>query len=180
MARSYTGKGDSGETGLWGGNRVLKNDPRIAAVGEIDEANAAIGVAASFTEENKIQEICAYVQNIMFTVGAEISALSANKKPPHQIKDEHVKKIEQFIEELDNELPQLNAFILPSGSSAVTNLHLARSMVRRAERAVITAKINDNPLLIKFLNRTSSLLFSMARWLNQKEGSIEKNPSYEI
>ncbi|OHA51684.1 MAG: hypothetical protein A3A97_00560 [Candidatus Terrybacteria bacterium RIFCSPLOWO2_01_FULL_40_23] len=71
-------------------------------------------------------------------------------------------------------MPQLNAFILPSGSSAVTNLHLARNVVRRAERTVLAANVNDNPLLIKFLNRSSSLLFSVARWLNQKEGNIEK------
>ena len=178
MARSYTGKGDNGETGLWGGNSILKSDPRIVAVGEIDEANAAIGVTASFTTENKILEICDYLQNTLFTLGAEISAASAKKEPPYKLENKHIEKIEQFIEELDSALPKLNAFILPSGSSAVTNLHLARSVLRRAERATVAAEITGNPLLIKFLNRSSSLLFSMARWLKQKEGGTEKNPSY--
>ncbi|OHA51685.1 MAG: hypothetical protein A3A97_00565 [Candidatus Terrybacteria bacterium RIFCSPLOWO2_01_FULL_40_23] len=88
--RSYTGKGDAGETSTWGGNRISKDDPRITAVGEVNEANATIGVTASFTEEKNILEICDYLQNILFTVGAEISAYSADKKPLHRIEERHI------------------------------------------------------------------------------------------
>lgn len=178
MSRAFSGKGDGGETSRWGGQRLPKNDPRIVAVGEIDEANASLGLTASFIQETEALSALDYLQNVLFTVGAEISA--APDKHSKEISENHVKQVETYIEKFDSELPDLRAFILPTGSSAVTSLHLARAVVRRAERAVVAANITQNPFLIKFLNRTSSLLFVMARWLNQKEGGTEKNPSYNL
>ncbi|OHA46758.1 MAG: ATP:cob(I)alamin adenosyltransferase [Candidatus Terrybacteria bacterium RIFCSPLOWO2_01_FULL_44_24] len=178
MSRAFTGKGDTGETGIWGGERLSKSDPLINAVGIIDEANACLGLTASFAKDPQILEALAYLQNVLFTAGAEVSSLYSTTNKSQTISQDHIGKIEAFIELFDSDLPQLKAFILPSGSAAVTSMHLARTVVRRAERAVVGTKIKDAGLLIKFLNRVSSLLFVMARYLNQKEGSSEQYPSY--
>ncbi len=173
MARAFTGKGDDGATHLWRGVRVPKTDARICAVGDLDEANAALGLAASLTDNDAVRNAISYMQNALFSAGAE---LSGGPQAPQRITKEHVAAIEHHIADLDNGLAELHSFILPTGNPATTSLHLARAVMRRAERSAKSAGAGTN--LLSFLNRSSSLLFVAARRLLKENGLEEQNPNY--
>lgn len=168
--RIYTRTGDGGETGLFGGERVGKDHPRIAACGDVDELNAAIGVALS--EEGLPAGMAALlrqVQNDLFVLGADLAT------PPGmggtremRVRESMPAALEPRIDDLEAELEPLRQFVLPGGHPAAARLHLARAICRRAERAVaaLAGREEINPELLVYLNRLSDLLFVMARAAN--------------
>jgi cob(I)alamin adenosyltransferase len=173
----YTRTGDRGDTGLYGGERVAKNDPRVQAYGTIDEANSAIGVARSLLREPDIDEALAEVQNALFDVGADL-ATPAGARQREQltlIAPEDVAWLEQVIDHFSLELEPLSSFILPGGDAAAAALHLARSVVRRGEREVtaLAEQVEIGADLRSYLNRLSDLLFTLARVANMRAGVSE-------
>jgi len=132
----YTRKGDDGSTGLVGNVRVLKNDVRVSAYGEVDEANAAIGVATSTLTNPDTVALLKHIQSDMFILGAEL-ATPDGKTPQHRILASHVAQLEQWIDAASVDVPPLKNFVLPGGCASAAALHLARTVCRRAERAAI-------------------------------------------
>jgi len=165
----YTKSGDDGTTGLYGGDRVSKTAPRIQAIGEIDELNSMIGLTRLYAANNPLDPMLARVQNLLFDLGAELASPPGGKFNFQGIFSGHVDLIEQSIDELDSVLPPLKVFILPGGSPLATHLHLARSVCRRAERAVLALNSFEEvqPWSKLFLNRLSDWLFVAARTANQ-------------
>jgi cob(I)alamin adenosyltransferase len=170
----YTRTGDQGETGLFGGPRVYKDDPRIEAFGEIDELNAALGVARAAQPPANIEATLAELQNLLFTVGAELATPQAAHQYIPTIKAEHVTQLEQLIDAYEESLAELTNFILPAGSPAAAAIHLARTISRRAERRIVTlSRTGENVVseaMLAFVNRLTDLLFVLARAANQIAG----------
>jgi cob(I)alamin adenosyltransferase len=171
----YTRGGDKGETGLYGSKRVAKDSPRVEAYGTVDELNSCIGVAVSSSSRPEISEQLRWVQGRLFVAGADLASErpsegTADRVP--RIAKEDTQRLEGMIDRFQAELPRLTKFILPGGSALSANLHLARSVCRRAERAVVSlARSEDvNPELVPFLNRLSTYLFNAARYGNVLEG----------
>jgi cob(I)alamin adenosyltransferase len=165
----YTKTGDAGETGLFGGGRVPKDHPRVRACGDVDELNAAIGLAAALEpvtfEEAAIQTI----QRDLFSVGAEL-ATPDTAKLRAALGADQVSALERLIDTREATLAPLKNFILPAGTPKAAALHLARTICRRAERSVVTLARDQqlNPLIIHYLNRLSDLLFVLARAINHE------------
>ncbi|HVE85070.1 MAG TPA: cob(I)yrinic acid a,c-diamide adenosyltransferase [Myxococcales bacterium] len=172
MSPIYTKTGDSGETGLFGGGRVGKDDPRVAAYGEVDELNATIGFARSHGMDPELDALARRLQEELFTVGAVLATPQGSKAEQHipKVRAEWVKAMEDAIDAFDKELPAMDSFILPGGGPAASSLHLARTVCRRAERRAVplyrAGKIEL--LVISYLNRLSDLLFTMARAANHR------------
>lgn len=181
----YTKRGDQGETDLFGGERVHKNHARVKAYGDIDVANTAIGLAVSVPKISvHIKTSLLDVMSLLFSAGAEIatapkeSAISLlAKRLQNEISEAHVNKLELAIDAMEDELKPLKSFILPTGSELSARLHFARTMVRKAEIALIDLQENSvvRPEIIRFFNRLSDYLFVMARFAN-KEAQIEDVP----
>lgn len=170
----YTKTGDDGSTGVLGPGRYSKDHPRIVAYGTVDELNAVLGLVRTQELGENHGAILATLQNQLFLVGAALADPSP-KGPFHAaITDEHVRGLEEVIDALEAELPPLTQFILPGGSGAGAQLHLARTVSRRAERAVVTLAHAANEhvprQLIVYLNRLSDLLFVLARAVNHQAG----------
>ncbi|SFB17018.1 cob(I)alamin adenosyltransferase [Lentibacillus halodurans] len=178
--RIYTKKGDKGNTSLISGKRVPKNDLRVEAYGTCDEANSIIGLALSFLDQEDWTDKEAFlkkmhrVQTILFHVGAEL-ATPNDKEVTWKLKQEHIEELENQMDAWDQHLEMLRNFILPSGHSASSALHSARTVTRRAERTAIALNEQEevNPLVISYLNRLSDFLFVAARYVNQKLGGKE-------
>ena len=136
----YTKQGDEGETGLVGGSRTDKDDARIEAYGTVDELCATLGVARSSPLAAKIEPILAEVQRDLFSLGAELASPDSAAEP--RIQQQHVKRLEEWIDRWDSELPALKNFILPGGTPSAGSLHLARVVCRRAERRVVSLARN--------------------------------------
>ena len=177
MAKIYTRRGDDGSTGLFGGPRVRKDDLRVSAYGDVDELNSALGVAREELPEGDLRALVDALQSELFTLGAELAtpdAAAAPKQVP-RITDALVVRLEQEIDRLTAELPEMKSFILPGGSRAGAALHLCRTVCRRAERKVVSlaesAKVS--PQALAYLNRLSDLLFMMARAANLRAGGRE-------
>jgi len=176
----YTRAGDFGETGLIGGRRVSKDDMRIEAIGTIDEANSFLGLAASFSEDKQINEIIEKIQRDLFAIGSNLSVPEEDRTRISysipEITSSHIGNLEKIIDEIENELSKVNKFILPGGSRTASALHVAHSVIRRAERIVVSysKKEKVNPEIIKYLNRLSSLLFELARLANKRKNISEK------
>lgn len=170
----YTKTGDDGETGLFGGPRVRKYHTRVAAYGEVDEANAVIGVARSANMPEHLDAILERLSSELFLLGAELATPDAASKLKSRIDEEHISRLEREIDELESKLQPLANFILPAGTPAASALHLARCVARRAERQVVALgdmpSENLSPLLVIYLNRLSDLLFVMAREANRAAG----------
>lgn len=165
--RLYTRSGDAGETGLGDGSRVPKTHPRIAALGAVDELNAALGVAVA--ADPPANTALASVQNTLFDLGAELSLPEAGRRPEAaRLSAECVTQLERQIDRATERLEPLTSFILPGGTSAAAALHLARAIGRRAEIEVLRlAEIEPlNPQIAIYLNRLSDLLFALARLAN--------------
>jgi len=165
----YTKTGDDGTTGLFGGMRVPKASARVDAYGTVDEANAAIGVARAFAPEPAIDEVLASVQGDLFALGAELACAPGReaKLSMRLLDEEDIAKLERAIDEADAACPPLKNFVLPGGSPVAAALHLARTVCRRAERAVLA--VREAPIrreLVVYLNRLSDLLFALARRTN--------------
>lgn len=177
--RIYTRSGDHGTTSLVYGKRVAKNDLRVEAYGTCDEANSMIGLALSFLDDVEWAEKIEFlekmyrVQTILFHVGAEIST-PVGREVAWKLEKKHVEELESQIDEWDKELPPITQFILPSGHRVSSALHLARTVVRRAER--LTVGIQDeipDSFAMSYLNRLSDFLFIAARYVNYQLGGKE-------
>ena len=175
LNRIYTRTGDRGETGLADGSRISKAHPRTHAVGDVDEANSAIGVALLQVGEDSARLKLARIQNEMFDLGADIATPGEDFAPSEmtlRIVQDQIDRLEQEIDEMNAALEPLRSFILPGGGGGSAPLHLARAIVRRAERSAVAAaeEVRLNPLALTYLNRLSDHLFVMARWLAREQG----------
>jgi cob(I)alamin adenosyltransferase len=174
MAKIYTRTGDSGDTELFGGKRLSKSDPRIEAMGAVDETSSALGVvrvelARSGVGPEGLDELVTQVQHRLFDLGAELAMPDQAVRKLSGINDEDVAALEAEIDRHDANLQPLREFILPGGSAAAAQLHFARNVCRRAERRLVELSTIE-PLrgeLIRYLNRLSDLLFVLARATNQ-------------
>ncbi len=175
MTRIYTRSGDDGTTALGGGRRVQKDAARVEAYGTVDELNAITGNVVSHGPASEIQRMLNRIQNDLFQLGADL-AFPQNKGTitEYRIQEHHIKQLEAFIDELSKTLKPLENFILPGGSITASNLHVARTICRKAERRVVALdrEVKQNPA-VKYLNRLSDLLFVMARFQNKEDGVLE-------
>lgn len=171
LSKIYTRTGDDGSTGLGDGSRVAKDDARVEAYGTVDEANSAIGVIlANDTVPEAIRACLLDVQHDLFDLGGELCI------PGHAaIEDSFVTKLEEQLDAFNADLPLLKEFILPGGGPAAAACHLARTIVRRAERRVLTLQKTETvrPQAVRYLNRLSDLLFVIARCLAREESGQE-------
>jgi cob(I)alamin adenosyltransferase len=180
----YTKTGDKGTSGLFNGERRPKDDDVFEALGVCDEANAAIGIALELCEEQGLKDIAAMLEEIssrMFDVGSAVATplntTTSSSKLAHTSFDEkNVEWLERRIDEMDLELPELKNFILPSGGLAASQLHLARTFSRRAERRVwpLIRTEQVDPVVGRYLNRLSDFLFTAARLVSKRTGGVEK------
>lgn len=175
----YTRTGDEGDTGLFGGGRVPKDHPRVVAYGDIDELNAFIGQARSVEMMPRIDEVLAPIQRDLFSIGALLATPDLDKMKEQlakaRISDERIVQMEQSIDDGEAELEPLKAFIMPGGTPKAAALHVARTVCRRAERAVIHLQhdVEIPQVVIIYLNRLSDLLFVLARVANRRAGAGE-------
>ena len=171
LNKIYTRTGDGGSAGLVDGSRVSKSSLRMAAIGDVDEANAAIGVAIAALDEGAITDQLLEIQNDLFDLGADV-ATPGEVDGALRIVMSQVERLEQAIDAMNADLPPLESFILPGGSASVAALHLARAIVRRAERAAVALNEAErlNPSLLAYLNRLSDHLFVAARFVAAREG----------
>jgi cob(I)alamin adenosyltransferase len=171
LNKIYTRTGDGGTAGLVDGSRVSKASLRMIAIGEVDEANAAIGLAIAALSDGDIQLQLLRIQNDLFDLGADV-ATPGEVEGALRIVAEQVARLEIEIDDLNAALEPLTSFILPSGSAGVSALHLARAIVRRAERAAVALDQAEplNPQLLAYLNRLSDYLFVAARSVAVKQG----------
>jgi cob(I)alamin adenosyltransferase len=170
LSRIYTRGGDEGRTSLGDGARVAKHSPRVEAYGTVDEANATIGLARLHTT-GEADAMLARIQNDLFDLGADLCRPGADVEDGRlRVIDSQVARLEREIDAMNAELAPLRSFVLPGGTPASAFLHLARTVVRRAERLVVALAENEavNPAAIRYLNRLSDHLFVLARHLNDK------------
>jgi cob(I)alamin adenosyltransferase len=172
----YTRTGDAGETSLFDGTRARKDDPRVDAYGEVDELNAWLGLIRASTIDPSVDAELVAIQRDLFALGAQL-ADPADKLAPRVTKavidDEHVVRLEQLIDRLDAEVPPLRRFILAGGTPAGAALHVARTVCRRAERRIVALRPPVDPVLVRYVNRLSDLLFVLARVVNHRGGAPE-------
>lgn len=168
--RIYTRGGDTGETGLIGGQRVPKDDLRVEAYGAVDELNAQLGVARTIVRDRDLEEVFDRLQNRLFDLGAELATPKPSPKVPSAITAGEVKVLEGIIDLYQETLPPLREFILPVGNGLAAALHVSRTVCRRAERRVVTLHRKEplNPEVLRYLNRLSDLLFVLARVANAR------------
>lgn len=174
----YTRTGDKGETTLFTGQRILKNDPLFDAIGTVDECNSTLGMAIAMLENEhalaQVKEQLTLVQHALFDVGAALATprtrAETNKVNKTRFDSEATKLLEEWIDRMEAHLPPLNTFILPGGHPSGATLHMARSICRRAERLVVPlnkrADVSDNVLI--YLNRLSDYLFVVSRFVNHQ------------
>jgi cob(I)alamin adenosyltransferase len=172
----YTRTGDTGETALFGGGRVPKDHPRVAAYGDVDELNSVIGLARATVPADLFDPLLESIQHDLFSIGGHLATPDPErvKKALEKaaLSPDRVTEFERAMDEAERELPPLRAFVLPAGSPKAAALHLARTVCRRAERSVVhLAHGNDVPeLFVVYLNRLSDLLFTLARLANHRSG----------
>jgi cob(I)alamin adenosyltransferase len=176
LNKIYTRTGDDGSSGLVDGSRVAKSSPRMVAIGDVDEANSVIGVAiaALAADHAAVAKHLRLIQNEMFDLGADIATPFGGDFEEHALRiiPSQVTRIETEIDAMNADLEPLTSFILPSGSVAVASLHLARAIVRRAERSAVALAADEqvSAAALAYLNRLSDHLFVAARWLAAAEG----------
>jgi cob(I)alamin adenosyltransferase len=172
----YTRTGDGGETSYFDGTRVRKDDPRLDAYGEIDELNAWLGFVRAYGLDARFDEALSHIQRDLFAFGAQL-ADPADKLSPRVVKavisDEDVERVETLIDDVDSEVPPLRRFILPGGTPAGAALHVARTVCRRAERRLVALATPVDPVLLRYINRLSDLLFALARAVNHQQAVPE-------
>lgn len=171
----YTKKGDSGETSLFGGQRVSKSSMRIEAYGTVDELNSILGVATSHGVDKRSKELLDEIQKQLFVLGSDLATPPSKKLKIDRISESEITFLENAIDELEEHLEPLISFILPGGSSAGATLHVGRTVCRRAERLAVECAKHDeiSEFAIKYLNRLSDFLFVLARFENKKSGNEE-------
>ena len=172
----YTRTGDQGDTGLFGGGRVRKHHPRVAAYGDIDELNSVIGVARASAPAELFDDLLVSIQRDLFSLGGHLATPDPDKVRKALEKADldtgRIAEFERAIDQADGELPALKAFVLPAGTPKAAALHLARTVCRRAERSVVALTENSSvpELFLVYLNRLSDLLFTLARLANHRAG----------
>lgn len=172
----YTKTGDTGETALFGGGRVPKDHPRVAAYGDVDELNSVLGLIRATEPAALFDALLESIQRDLFAIGGHLATPDPERVrkalEKATLSPERVSDFERTMDEADRELPPLKAFVLPAGTPKASALHLARTVCRRAERSVVhLAHDNDVPeLFVVYLNRLSDLLFTLARLANRREG----------
>ena len=175
----YTRTGDAGDTGLFGGGRVAKDDPRVEAYGDVDELNAAIGLSRAIELMPRIDEVLVPIQRDLFSLGALLATPERERMRAQlekaRIDEERIAQLERAIDAGEAELEPLKAFILPGGTPKAAALHVARTVCRRAERRVVSLshEIELPGLVVVYLNRLSDLLFVLARVANRRAGAGE-------
>ena len=177
----YTKVGDEGKTVFFGCGMVSKDDPRIEAHGALDELSSIIGVTLCFIEDEKLRQTLTSIQNDLFQVGADLAGSSLTNSSLPKVRKEHVKELEQAIDELEEKLGMPTKFILPRGTISSSFLHLCRAMTRRAERTLVKVKtnLNLNPEMLCYINRLSDLLYVLARQANKELDVKEQQPIYK-
>jgi len=170
LSKIYTRTGDDGSTGLGDGTRVGKDSARVEAYGTVDEANSTIGMIQACDLPDPVREVLTQVQHHLFDLGGELCI------PGHEaIQDAHVEGLEAHLDRFNEQLPPLKEFILPGGGEAASRCHVARTVVRRAERAAVALARHEpvRPQPVRYLNRLSDLLFVLARVLARADGQGE-------
>jgi cob(I)alamin adenosyltransferase len=175
----YTKTGDRGETSLLGGTRVPKDHPRVAAYGDVDELNAALGAVRAHSGKADLDRLLIGVQRDLFAIGAQLSdprRKVASKRSKAAVSAARVRRLERAIEAREARLPPLRAFVLPEGPPAAALLHVARAVCRRSERSVVTLarEAEVDARIGVYLNRLSDLLFVLARYESQRAGESEE------
>jgi cob(I)alamin adenosyltransferase len=177
----YTRTGDAGETALFGGGRVPKHDARVGAYGDVDELNAAIGVALATPPPDLEPELLDAIQRDLFAIGGQLAspdpAKVAKALAKARLDDARVVALEAAIDRADREIPPLTAFVLPGGTPKAAALHVARTVCRRAERSVVALHRSQGgvpPIVLAYLNRLSDLLFTLARLANGRAGVADR------
>ncbi len=187
LVKIYTKTGDNGTTGLFAGPRVSKNNTRIAAYGTVDELNALLGVVAATLSDLsgdkvvgaciEIERLIPQLQSDLFSVGAELATPEPGKHGMQLLTDARVGEIEALIDHFEQQLPKLTSFVLPGGTPTAAQLHLARTVCRRAERDVVSLAEEDGGFeserILVYLNRLSDLLFVAARLANHLGGAVD-------
>ena len=170
----YTKSGDGGQTSLFGGRRVSKDDPRVAAYGDVDELNSAVGVAVATDQADLEHDLLTGIQRDLFSVGARLASPDPKKVAKAlentAIPDARITELESAIDRIEAELTELSWFILPGGTTKSARLHYARSVCRRAERSVVALARHETvpAVVLTYLNRLSDLLFVIARLANHR------------
>ena len=172
----YTKTGDTGDTALFGGGRVAKSHPRVAAYGDIDELNSVLGLARAAAPVDFFDTLLESIQQDLFSIGGHLAT-----PDPHKVRkalekahlsSTQIHEFESAMDAADQELVPLTAFVLPAGCEKAVRLHVARAVCRRAERSVVALALSDDvpPLFLVYLNRLSDLLFTLARLANHRDG----------
>ena len=178
LNRIYTRTGDAGTTGLVDGSRVSKTDARMAAIGDVDEANSALGVAIVALGDHPVASELSLIQNELFDLGADLATPGDDFAPSDmvlRVVPAQVERLERAIDALNDPLPPLTSFILPGGTAGAAALHLARAIARRAERSAVAME-GANPHALAYLNRLSDYLFVAARAANGAGGDVLWRP----
>ncbi|WP_421775397.1 cob(I)yrinic acid a,c-diamide adenosyltransferase [Gracilimonas sp.] len=172
----YTKKGDSGNTSLFGGQRVSKSSKRIDAYGTVDELNSILGMAAAHGLSDKGAELIETVQQQLFVLGADLATPQSREVRIERIGNSEVDFLENAIDEMEEALEPLKNFILPGGAEAGATLHFARTVCRRAERITVECRHEEeiSEVAIMYINRLSDFLFVLARFENKEAGTEEK------
>ncbi len=178
-SKIYTRTGDRGDTGLFGGGRVPKSDPRVEAYGRVDEVNALLGmVVAALDGDTQLAARLRRVQNDLFDLGADLATPEGSAyrdRLPQLVEEADWRRLEGWLDEYDAECPPLTSFVLPGGSEAAARAHYARTVCRTAERALVALSHAEHvrPDNLIYLNRLSDLLFVVARRINARAGVAE-------
>ena len=184
ITKVYTKRGDKGETDLLGGSVARKDSLKVESYGCVDEASSFIGLARYYCKNKVIKERLKEVQNKLLVLGGFLASDERGKEiMKDQIKEEDIKLLEDYIDEYNQKLPPLKHFILPGDQEVATHFHVARTVVRRAERRIVslTAQEPDlNPLIQKYVNRLSDLMFVLARYLEEVENKKWKSSNLNI
>lgn len=172
----YTKTGDAGETSLFGGQRLPKHDTRIEAYGTVDELNASVGYLYELTGLDDAKKVLLGVQNKLFNIGSVLAADPSKSFDLPSVAEGDVEVLEREIDRMDEEIPPLKQFILPGGHPHAAYAHVARTVCRRAERRVVALSVDAHvaPLVIRYLNRLSDYLFTLARYITHVEGGMER------
>ena len=183
ITKVYTKRGDKGETDLLGGSAARKDSLKVESYGCIDETSSFIGLARYYTKNKVIKERLKEIQNKLLVLGGFLASDDKGKKMmKDQIKEEDIKLLEEYIDEYNQKLPPLTHFILPGDDEVAAYFHVARTVVRRAERRIVSLAAQEdlNPLIQKYVNRLSDLMFVLARYSEEVENKKWKSTNLNI
>ena len=183
ITKVYTKRGDKGETDLLGGSSARKDSLKVEAYGCIDETSSFIGLARYYTKNKIIKERLKEIQNKLLVLGGFLASDDRGKEiMKDQIKEEDIKLLEGYIDEYNQKLPPLTHFILPGDDEVAAHFHVARTVVRRAERRIVSLATQEdlNPLIQKYVNRLSDLMFVLARYSEEVENKKWKSTNLNI